>query len=268
MYEREEAFAARMACEAGAVVSRWYAGDCRVDWKGKNDPVTEADREANTLIVDAIRREFPGDAILAEESADDRSRLANDRLWLVDPLDGTREFVDHVGQFVVMIGFADRRRAVAGAVFHPVSGRLLRARSGAGAFVEESGAKRPLRVSAEALASNARLMVSRSHRSEKLDAMKTALGITREEPCGSVGLKIARLAEAAADLYIHAGGGTKEWDVAAPEIILREAGGSFTDATGKPFEYNREDIRTPSPFVASNGVLHAEVLRRLAPLVA
>lgn len=264
MYEREERFAADVVRRAGEVVMRWYAGEVRVDWKGKGDPVTEADREANALIVEAVRREFPGDAVLAEESADDLTRLGKDRLWLVDPLDGTREFVGRVGEFVVMVGLVDRGRPVAGAILHPVSGRLYRARRGAGAWVEHRSEVRPLAVSAEGAPAAARLIVSRSHRSAQLDRIKERLGVSREALCGSTGLKIARLAEGAADLYIHVGGGTKEWDVGAPEIILCEAGGAFTDAHGRPLEYNRPDVRTPRAIVASNGRLHAQVVSRLA----
>ncbi|MDI7267010.1 MAG: 3'(2'),5'-bisphosphate nucleotidase CysQ, partial [Myxococcota bacterium] len=236
MYEREEAFAARAARLGGEAVMRWYAAGVRVDWKGRGDPVTEADREADALIVEAIRREFPGDAVLSEESADDAGRLGRERLWLVDPLDGTREFIDRVGEFVVMVALAHRGSPVAGAIFHPVSGRLYRARLGAGAWVEDSGSARRLAVSAVADPAAARLVVSRSHRSARIDEARRILGIEQEEPCGSVGLKVARLAEGRADLYIHAGGGTREWDLAAPEIVLREAGGLVTDAFGRPLE--------------------------------
>jgi 3'(2'), 5'-bisphosphate nucleotidase len=263
---REERFAADIARAAGAVVLRWYAAGVHVEWKGKGDPVTEADKEANALIVDALRREFPGDAILAEESADDRTRLSNPRLWLVDPLDGTREFVDHVGEFVVMVALAEAGRPVAGAVFHPVTGTLLRARQGAGTWVEDAAGVRRLRVSDRRDLATFRLMVSRSHRSPKLDAARTALGLTQETPCGSVGLKMARLAQGDADLYLHFGGGTKQWDLAAPEILIREAGGLVTDLHGAPLPYNHEDIRTPPAFVASNGARHDEIVRRLAAL--
>jgi len=261
---REERLAAVIARAAGAVVLRWYGQGVHVQWKGKGDPVTEADQEANTLIVDAIRREFPDDGVLAEESADDGTRLGRDRLWLVDPLDGTREFVDRNGEFVVMVALAAAGRPVAGAVFHPVSGTLLRARQGAGTWAEDAAGVRRLRVSDRTELGTLRLLVSRSHRSAKIDAVRSALGLTQEAPCGSVGLKMARLAQGTADLYVHFGGGTKEWDLAAPEILIREAGGRLTDVAGAPIPYNREDVRTPPAFVASNGTRHDEILERLA----
>ncbi|MBI5502522.1 MAG: 3'(2'),5'-bisphosphate nucleotidase CysQ [Deltaproteobacteria bacterium] len=265
-WEHEERFAATVAREAGAIVLRWYGEGVHVEWKGRGDPVTEADKEANAHIVERLRREFPGDAVLAEESADDRSRLGKDRLWVVDPLDGTREFVDRNGEFVVMVALAAQRRAVAGAIFHPTSGTLLRAREGGGAWAEDSAGVRRLRVSDRTDLAGFRLLVSRSHRSPKIDAVRDALGLRREEPCGSVGLKMARLARGDADLYVHFGGGTKEWDLGAPDILIHEAGGAVTDISGARIPYNREDVRTPAPFVASNGARHHEILERLAGL--
>jgi 3'(2'), 5'-bisphosphate nucleotidase len=263
-WEHEERFAAELARQAGEVVLRFYGEGVRVEWKGKNDPVTAADREANALIVDALAREFPGDGILAEESADDRRRLSRERLWVVDPLDGTREFVDRNGEFVVMIALCDHGRPVAGAIFHPTTSTLLRARAGGGAWAEDSAGVQRLHVSARNDLTDFRLLVSRSHRSAKLDAVRAALGLTHEEPCGSVGLKMARLARGDADLYVHMGGGTKEWDLGAPEILIREAGGTLTDIHGATIPYNREDVRTPTAFVASNGARHREILERLA----
>jgi len=269
-WAREERFAADLARRAGEVVLRWYArgDDLGLEWKGHDDPVTAADKEANARIVEAIRREFPDDAILAEESADDPARLGRPRLWLVDPLDGTREFVARNGEFVILIALVEEGRPVAGAIFHPVSGTLIRARRGGGAWAEDAGGARRLRVSDRRNLADFRLLVSRSHRSAKIDALRARLGLTRETPCGSVGLKMFRLAAGEADLYVHLGGGTKEWDLAAPEILLREAGGALTDADGAPIPYNRPDVRTPTAYAASNGTRHAEVLAALRAVLA
>ena len=89
-------------------------------------------------------------------------------------------------------------------------------------------------------------------------------GLHDEQPCGSVGLKMARLARGEADLYVHFGGGTKEWDLGAPDILIHEAGGAVTDIHGNRMPYNREDVRTPAPYVASNGRRHRELLEKLA----
>lgn len=267
---REECFAAAIARRAGEVVLRWYTrgDDVGLEWKGRGDPVTAADKEANALVVEAIRKEFPGDAILAEESADDLARLGRPRLWLVDPLDGTREFVARNGEFVIMVALVEEGRPAAGAILHPVSGTLIHARRGGGAWAEDAAGTRRLRVSDCRDLTNFRLLVSRSHRSAKIDALRARLGLTHEAPCGSVGLKMFRLATGEADLYVHLGGGTKEWDLAAPEVLIREAGGTVTDADGAPIPYNRSDVRTPTAYAASNGTRHAEILAAMRAVLA
>ncbi len=269
-WAREERFAAELARRAGEVILRWYArgDDVGLEWKGRNDPVTAADKEANTLIVEALQREFPDDAILAEESADDRTRLGRPRLWLVDPLDGTKEFVARNGEFVIMIALAEEGRPVLGAILHPTSNTLLHARRGGGAWAETDAGSRRLAVSDRRELADFRLLVSRSHRSAKVDALRARLGLAHETPCGSVGLKMFRLATGEADLYVHLGGGTKEWDLAAPEILIREAGGALTDADGAPIPYNRPDVRTPTAYAASNGPRHAEILAGLRAVLA
>ncbi len=261
----------RIARRAGEVVRAVYATPFTVDLKGPDDPVTRADREANDLICAALAASFPGDAILAEESvpaelAEVARLAAQDRVWFVDPLDGTREFADRNGEFAVMIGLAVRGRAALGVVLMPVNGELIAGHvSAAGpdgsAFAEdERGARRPITVSAVRDPREATIVVSRSHRPALLDALIPALGIQRVVPCGSVGVKISRIVLGQADLYVHGGGGAKRWDSCAPEAILAAAGGRFSDLGGAPIDYASADLKLRTGIVASNGALHDAVL--------
>ncbi len=250
--------------EAGEIALRYQKGPLQVEYKGKNDPVTLADREINQLLVEGIRQAFPQDAILAEESADDpQKRLGNPRLWCVDPLDGTREFTERIPQWCVMVGLAVHQTATLGVVYAPAQSLLLVGLRAQGAWRWTGTTWQPLRVSRVQDPTEATVVVSRSHRSPKTDAVLQALGVRRELRHGSVGLKIALLALQKADLYIHPSRGTKEWDLCAPEAILFGAGGRMTDPWGRPLRYNQPDPRNPYGLVASNGDLHEAALRAL-----
>jgi 3'(2'), 5'-bisphosphate nucleotidase len=200
------------------------------------------------VIVDALRDAFPGDAILSEESADSAERPAAARAWIVDPLDGTKEFLAQNGEFAVMIGLAVAGEPVLGVIFLPAVNVLYSAVRGGGAWVERGGAReRLLRAAPDA---RLRMVGSRSHAEPLLVKMQGALGITDLEPCGSVGVKCSRIAEGRRDLYIHPVPYLKEWDTCAPEVVLREAGGTVTDCRGGTLLYNKADPRQPHGIVA------------------
>ncbi|KYF71542.1 3'(2'),5'-bisphosphate nucleotidase CysQ family protein [Sorangium cellulosum] len=261
----------RIARAAAAVVMDVYATPFTVEMKGPGDPVTRADRDANTLICGALEAAFPGEAILAEESVPAAEELAarfqRERVFFVDPLDGTREFADRNGEFAVMIGLSVRGRAALGVVVMPTTGEALAGRVGGDdggggfAFLEaKDGSRRPLRVSSVSSTADASLIVSRSHRPKELEPLLARLGITRVVPCGSVGVKIARIATAEVDLYLHGGGGAKLWDSCAPEAVLRGAGGRFTDLSGAPIDYAGPGLKLARGIIASNGALQDAVV--------
>jgi 3'(2'), 5'-bisphosphate nucleotidase len=258
----------RIAREAARLVREVYATPFAVEAKGPGDVITRADREANALICAALEQSFPGEAVVAEESVPaDRATVEalvrRERVLFVDPLDGTREFAAKNGEFAVMIGLAVAGRAAAGVVVLPTTGQAFVGRVGPKgcAYVEDAtGLRRELRPSAERAPANARLLVSRSHRPRLVDPFTTRLGITRLVPCGSVGVKVARLAAGEADLYVHGGGGASLWDACAPEAILDATGGRFTDLDGEPIDYADPELRLPNGIVASNGLLHPAVL--------
>lgn len=259
-----------IARRASARVAERYREHLRqgveVELKGPGDPVTVADREANELICEALAERFPDAGVIAEESApDDVATLAalaaRPRVFFVDPLDGTREFVDQNGEFAVMIGLALGGRAEAGVVVLPVDGRLVAGRVGAGAFVEEpSGQRRALGVRPTSRFADATMVVSRSHRPPIIEPLRKRLGIGVMQPCGSVGVKIARIVLGEADLYVHDGPGMKHWDTCGPQAILEAAGGTMSDLLGQPIDYASSEIRLRRGVVATNGHLHPGVL--------
>lgn len=266
-WERERQTAREIVREAAEVVLDWYRHGVEVEYKGEDDPVTSADRAADELILERLAQAFPEDAILSEERRDDLSRLEAERVWIVDPLDGTKDFVNKTGDFAVMVGLAVGGVATVGAVCRPLDGRLWHASRGGGALLEIPGeAPQQLSVSDITEPSEMRLVVTRTHRFALLDELVETLGISKERPLGSVGLKVGALTTGEADLYVHLSPGIKEWDTCGPEVILTEAGGALTDCFGEPLPYNGRDVMRHRGVIASNGRAHQRIAELVTPL--
>ncbi len=270
--DREMSVALEVAREAGAAILDIYDGPLEIEQKvGADDrePVTQADRIANEIIVQRLSREFPEDGILAEESIDTERRLGKSRVWMIDPLDGTTGFIDGNGDFAVQIGLAENGVCVLGVVYQPLTGVLYRAVRGGGAWVERPEAEpERARVSNRIDLSTMRLAASRSHRSPRMDKVVQKFGVKQEVRRGSVGIKVGLIVEQQCDLYVHLSPRTKQWDTCAPEIILQEAGGKLTDLFGRPLRYNSPEVQNRNGIVASNGVAHQGVIDALGPLLA
>ncbi len=270
-YERELHVAIALAREAGDLILEHYEGPLDVEQKFSADdlePVTQADKEANELIVSGLTREFPADGILAEESIDTDRRLDKSRVWMVDPLDGTNGFIDGNGDFAVQIGLAERGVCVVGVVYQPLSGVLYNAVSGGGSWIERRRFERQkVTVSTNRDIAKMRLAASRSHRSPRMNKVVSRFGFQQEVQRGSVGIKIGLLVEQQCDVYIHLSPRTKQWDTCAPQLILTEAGGTLTDLFGNPLNYNVRDVQNRNGLVASNGVVHEKIIQTLAPLL-
>jgi 3'(2'),5'-bisphosphate nucleotidase len=271
-FAREVEVARRLAREAGALALEYYDRPLHVEQKisaDDDEPVTEADRAANALIVAGIRHEFPDDGILAEESVDTARRLGKSRVWMIDPLDGTNGFIARDRDFAVQIGLAIENEAVMGVVYQPLPDLLYWAARGAGTWIERAGQEvERARVSDHDDITKMRMAASRSHRSPRLDRVIRTLGIRDEVRRGSVGIKIGLIIERQCDLYVHLSPRTKQWDTCAPEIILAEAGGRLTDLFGAPLGYNSPDVQNRNGIVASNGAAHDRIISELAPLLA
>lgn len=258
--EHELEVTRRLAREAGAILMSFYKGDANVEWKGYDDPVTAADKAANIMLVRELTKAFPDDAILSEEAEDDKARLTNDRVWMVDPMDGTKQFIEKLDEFAVMIGLAVKGEPKVGVVYNPATDRMFYAAPGIGAFVEEKLTTKRLRVSDLTDSTKMIAAMSRSHHSPTVDAIRQRLGSTGEVRSGSVGLKLGLICEGKAHLYIHNGAKTNQWDTCGPEAILREAGGRITDTSGRPLEYNTNHVRNMNGIIATNGPLHDQVV--------
>ncbi len=265
MFARELEAAIGLARIAGAEVVMLREGELGVEMKAGNEPVTVADKAASALIVGGLAAQFPADPVISEELAVAAGSFGPARLWLVDPIDGTKDYIRGNDGFSVMIGLVVDGRPVVGVVYQPTLDRLFYASPETGACVVTHGVTEPIHVSDVASAGAVRLVASASHRSDTIDRVKSTLGITDELNVGSVGVKLSLIAMGVRDLYVNPTPKTKSWDTCAPEAILVAAGGRLTDVFGDPVDY-RGELTQPRGLVGSNGHVHAEVIARLAPL--
>lgn len=267
-YEHELEVAKRLSLEAGELVMRYRAGgDLRVELKDGDEPVTIADRESSELVIAGLQAAFPDDVIISEESADDLRRLTARRVWYIDPIDGTKDFIAGREGFAVMIGLCVDHRPTVGVVFTPASDRLFYAATDFGSFLDIPGEQtRKLAVSDQADVGAAQLVASASHRDDTIERVKSALGIDNEFNIGSVGLKLGLISLAERDLYVNPSPRCKTWDTCGPEVILHAAGGKMTDLHGDPLRYDEEESLRLHGMVASNGHIHDDAVGRLAAL--
>lgn len=251
---------------AGETVLQYYAEKVEVEWKAPGNPVTAADHAANALILEQLHRHFPGEAVLAEETDDDMSRLGHDMVWMVDPLDGTKEFIKRNGEFSIMIGLVENGRPILGAVLQPAPpseikpGALYSGAVGLGAWLSLGGSERPIHVSAIEEPAQLRMIASRSHFDERVDQVRKRLGIHEILRSGSVGLKCGAIATGACELYIHPSSKVSLWDSGAPAAILTAAGGTMTDLRGEALDYKSVHVGHPHGLLASHGRLHEQIV--------
>ena len=258
--------ASNLAREAGRCIMLFYEKGFAVSYKGSNDPVTEADKEANSIIVEGLAFHFPHDGIIAEESPLPLKPLKNHRVWYVDPLDGTKEFISHNGEFSIMIGMSLNARAQLGVVYWPSEDLLFTGVTDIEAWVEHQGKTSRLQAAQAKNPQNLTLVASRSHRSSNLSAIYQTLNIAAEHPKGSVGVKVGCITQGHADLYIEPGPYTKLWDACAPEAILRGAGGCFTDLHGNAIHYATNECRNMHGLVGCTKDCHKRVIQALTGL--
>lgn len=235
-----------LAWEAGERIMAVYRRGFRVDTKTDDSPVTEADMGAHEVVVDGLQslpRAWP---VLSEESVDIpfSARSQWDTYWLVDPLDGTREFIKRNGEFTVNIALIHGGESILGVIYAPVLDRYYYAAKGVGAYTLD-GEGRPRRIHTRK-ADPEQLVIagSRSHPTDRFRKFLDKVGNYQLESIGS-SLKSCHVAEGKADIYARLGP-TSEWDTAAAQCIVEEAGGYFTDIHGQRLRYNtKESVLNP-----------------------
>jgi myo-inositol-1(or 4)-monophosphatase len=235
LYREELTTAERAAREAGAVIMGLFKGKFDIQEKSKNNPVTTADLEANRQIRETIQKSFPKDGWLSEEDKDGAERLRISRAWVIDPIDGTKEFIEGVPQFAVSIAFVEDQRPKVAVVFNPAKSRFYRAAAGQGAFLNDQ----PIHVTPRHDVDGARLLVSRSEPRRRFQVFVERCEI---KPIGSIAYRLAKIAAGDGDgtltfRSIH------EWDICAGVLMVEEAGGKVVDGNGNGLLFNQPDPR-------------------------
>lgn len=258
-----------IAREAAREVMAVYEEPFQVDYKAPFDPVTEADRRANTLICERLRELEPQTPVVAEESPEEdwADYRGSQRVFFVDPVDGTRAFVDRRKEFVVMIGLLQGDSPTHGVLVAPALRTAWVGVVGKGAVrIDSDGSTHALLVD-ERSVDQARVVSSRSHRTSLLERSIQALGAGEVLAIGSAGLKGAAVADGRAHIYLASDHAGCRWDSCAPEAILRAAGATYTDALGKPLDYRAASLKNNRGIIAAEPSLHDEAVRRVTPIV-
>jgi myo-inositol-1(or 4)-monophosphatase len=270
---RELDLAREAALSAGEILERYFRDrGFEIDQKGRDNPVTTADFDADSEIKRLLRSSFPEYGWLSEETADNSDRLSCRRVWIVDPLDGTKEFIKGIPEFVIAIALAEEGRPILGVTYNPIKREMFWCAQRSGCYMIDGTAfpgcpleqldsqSQHVHVTTTPALEEATVLASRSETSR--GEWKRYEGKLRVNPIGSVAYKLALVAAGRADATFTRTP-KSEWDIASGAALIVEAGGRITDIDGTEMRFNKPSVKLKG-FVASNALLHAEI-ERLVP---
>jgi len=253
MFSREHQAALDAVAKAGVAVRELYKDRKIVEMKGEDNPLAEADLASNAILEEVLRGAFPDFGWLSEESVDDPVRLTKSHTWIVDPVDGTREFTLGIPEFVISVGLAVNGKATVGALYNPIRDQLFSGIVGVGAWFNNEAC----RVTTHAQLDGAKLVASRSEMKkgwfdDYLDRMEI-------DPCGSVAYKFGLVGAGLADATFTPKP-RNEWDICGGVAVVTAAGGRCTDGSGTEYGFNRPDPLHHG-ICCTNGAIHPEIFK-------
>lgn len=254
MYNKELNISLIAAIKASkAIMDVYKSNDLGVEIKFDNSPVTKADKAADKIIRDILSEAFPNYALLTEESVDNLNRLNNDYVFIVDPVDGTKDFVAHNDQFTINIGLSYKHEAVMGVIMIPVTNEIYYATKDGGAFYLKDENSKPIRIHVNDKTKDLTVLMSNFHTNEKeLNLIKKHSDVISTMKHVGATIKACLIASGKAELSYRLSDGTKEWDTCAMQILLEEAGGYLLKLDGTPIRYNREDVYNRGGYLLIN----------------
>ena len=254
MFERELEVALLAVNSVRELILDVYNSDnFGVEIKEDNSPVTKADKAADKKIREILSGAFPLYSLLTEESVDDKTRLKNDYVWIVDPIDGTKDFVAKNGEFSVNIGLSYKHKAVLGVILIPVSGEIYFAVEGKGSFYQMNESSKPIQIHVNDKIDDLTAFLSNFHLNEIERAMieKHSDVIKHQRRVGST-IKGCLIAKGEGEYHYRFSSNTKEWDTCAMQAIVEEAGGYILKFNGERILYNREDVYNRDGYIICN----------------
>ena len=255
--------AIKAASEAGNAIMEIYQSNYETTTKNDDSPITDADLKSNEVIKKILSQ--TKHEILSEEDKDDLIRLSKETIWIVDPLDGTSDFIDKTGEFTVMISLIKNKKPILGVIGWPTEKTLFVAQKGNGAFRFSNNEWRKISVTRVSEITKCRAVGSRHHLSDKEKLFIKKLGIENFTSIGS-SLKVGKISSGEAEAYITTTNKMKEWDSAASYCIISEAGGKMTDMSGNDITYNNEDVYHRNGILVTNGLVHNKILEEFKKL--
>ena len=254
MYEQELKVALTAVNSVRELILDIYnSSDLGVEIKEDNSPVTKADKAADKEIREILSTAFPLYSLLTEESIDDKARLNNDYVWIVDPIDGTKDFVAKNDQFTVNIGLSYKHKAVLGVILIPVSGEIYYAVEGLGAYYLKDKNASPIRIHCNNKVQDVTTLVSNFHSNQtEMDMIKKHSDIIKHQKKVGATIQGCLIAKGEAEMSYRFSSNTKEWDTCAMQILVEEAGGFLLKFDGTPIRYNREDVYNKDGYIICN----------------
>jgi len=249
--------------EAGKTILEIYGKKYETSIKSDDSPITEADLKSNEVIKKNLSK--TDHQILSEEDKDDQSRIFQDKIWIVDPLDGTSDFIDKTGEFTVMIALVKNKKPILGVIGWPTEKTIFAAQEGKGAFRFSENKWRKISVTKISELPKCRAVGSRHHLSDKEKMFIEKLGIKNFTSIGS-SLKVGKISSGEAEAYITTTNKMKEWDSAASYCIISEAGGKMTDMLGNDITYNNKIVNHQNGILVTNGLIHNNILEEFRKL--
>ena len=251
------------AIKAGNAILEIYQKDYKTSTKNDDSPITDADLKSNEVIKNILLQTKHW--ILSEEDEDNSQRILQETIWIIDPLDGTSDFIDKTGEFTVMISLIENKKPILGVIGWPTEKMLFAAQKDSGAFKFSNGKWEKISVTRISEVSKCRTVGSRHHLSDKEKSFIKKLGIEDFTSVGS-SLKVGKISSGEAEAYITTTNKMKEWDSAASYCIISEAGGKMTDMLGNDLTYNNKDVYHQNGILATNGLVHNKIIEEFKKL--
>lgn len=255
----ETKVALEAAIKAGEAVLEIYNRDFSSELKKDKEPLTEADIKSNEILIDALSE--TGHHILSEEEKDDEKRLDEDKIWIIDPLDGTNDFINKTGEFSIMIALVEEHKPILGIIYQPTTGVIYVAQKGCGAYKNDGNGWSKIGVSSVFELKKCRAVGSRHHLAQNEKDFLGTLKISDFRQKGSC-LKVTEISQGNAELYFTTTDKIKQWDTCASYCIIKESGGNMTDMFGNELKYNTKVVNHENGILVTNGKIHEKIIEK------